>query len=127
MVIDDTWQLLTSDYPLFLTMIVFALLYLFSLTRIILSLISGHSWQGGYSSFPSKRDPPGNNELETTKSNPFSNTFKMTGTIPLLKHMGRPSILQLIVLFVFKFNLKKNKIGDKSEPFDCHKYQSSKL
>ena len=82
---------------------------------------------GGLQFLPIKERPPGNKELETTKSNPFSNTFKMTDTIPLRKHMERPSILQLIVLFVFKFNLKKNKIRDKSEPFDCHKYQFSKL
>lgn len=42
--------------------------------------------------------------------------FKVTGTIPWSEALGRPSILQFIVVFLFKLNLKKiNKISNKSE------------
>ena len=72
MLIDDIWQLLIADHPLFLTVIGCMIgFYVFIVTSITFSLTLGHRWQEGLSSFPSTRDPLVINKSEKTQSNPF--------------------------------------------------------
>ena len=110
--VTDCWSpiIFNSDWLYYWFLIVFIL------PSITFSLTFGHRWQEGLSSFPSTRDPLVIIKSEKTQSNPFWCTFKVTGTIPLPEALGRPSVLQFIVVFLFKLNLKKiNKISNKSE------------